>query len=53
MLVRELINLLAVADRDAEVMVSLFQENGTSEVFEIEDISLLNGFVHIEISEVG
>ncbi len=38
MLVRELMNMLTTADRAAEVMVTLFQENGTSEVFEIDDV---------------
>ena len=51
MLMRELMNLLTAADQNAEVMVAL-QEDGTSEVFEINDVSDVNGIVHIEISEI-
>ena len=52
MLVQELINLHTASDSDAEVMVAILQEDGTSEVFDIDDVSDQNGIVYIEISEV-
>jgi hypothetical protein len=51
MLARELISLLSASDIDAEVLVALSREDGATEVYDIDDVSDLDGTVHIEISE--
>ena len=51
MKVRELINLLAVMDPEDNACVALFKTDGTSETFDVEEISDTDGTVQLEIYE--
>ena len=51
MKIRELIILLGAMDPEAEVFVALFNADGTSETFDIEEVSDNNGNAQIEIAE--
>jgi hypothetical protein len=49
MTIRQLRDLLATMDPDGEAFVALFQADGSSETFAIEDVTDTNGDAHIEI----
>ena len=51
MKIRELIILLGTMDPEAEVFVALFNADGTSKTFDIEEVSDSNGNAQIEIAE--
>jgi hypothetical protein len=51
MTIRELIESLSVVDPDGEVLVVLFKNDGTSEQFEIDAATIIDGAPQIEISE--
>ena len=47
--VREVITILSMMAPDAEAFVALFNADGTSEIFDIEDVTDNNGDAQIEI----
>jgi hypothetical protein len=51
MMVQELINTLERFDPTQHVFVALFKNDGTSELFEIEEIGEINRNVQLEIYE--
>lgn len=53
MTIQELIDTLALFDPAQDVVVALFKYDGTSEIFEIEEINDSDGNVQLEIYEEG
>ena len=51
MKIRQLMDILAMMNSEAEVFVALFNANGTSDTFEIEEVTDNNGHAQIEIYE--
>jgi len=51
MTIQELINTLAQFDLAQNVFVALFKNDGTSEIFEIEEVVENNGNAQLEIYE--
>lgn len=51
MTIRELRAALASMDANSDVQVVLFKNDGTSEVFELEEVLSNNGHVQLEIYE--
>jgi hypothetical protein len=51
MKIRQLMDILAIMNPDADVFVAFFYANGTGEIFDIEDVTDNNGHVQIEIYE--
>jgi hypothetical protein len=51
MTVSELIDVLSTMAPAADAVVALFKVDGTSEIFEIEDVTDNNGNAQIEIYE--
>jgi hypothetical protein len=51
MTIHDLIESLSGIDPDSETFVVLFKNDGTSEQFEIDAVTNINGTAHIEISE--
>ena len=51
MTIQTLLDILETMNPEAEVLVALFNADGTSETFDIEDVTENNGYVHIEIYE--
>ena len=51
MTLRELRDLLDPLPDDAEVVVSLFQTDGTVQAFPIDGVNEEFGIIHIEVSE--
>jgi len=51
MTIRHLIDVLQTMNADADVFVALFSADGTSEIFDIEDVTDTNGNAQIEIYE--
>ena len=51
MTIQELINILERFDPVQNVFVALFKNDGTSEIFEIEEIAENNGSAQLEIYE--
>jgi hypothetical protein len=51
MTIQELINTLEQFDPTQNVFVALFKNDGTSEIFEIEEITENNGNAQLEIYE--
>jgi hypothetical protein len=49
MKVRDLVNILSMMTPDADAFVALFNADGTSETFDIEDVTDNNGNAQIEI----
>ena len=49
MTIRQLREMLAMLDPDAEAFVAFFYADGTHETFAIEDVTAHNGDAHIEI----
>jgi hypothetical protein len=53
MTIQELINILERFDPVQDVFIALFKNDGTSEIFEIEEIGENNRNVQLEIYEEG
>ena len=51
MIVRELRASLATIEATSEVQVVLFKNDGTSQVFELEEVLSNNGYAQLEIYE--
>ena len=51
MKIRELMIILGAMNPEAEAFVALFRADGTSDTFDIEDVSGNHGDAQIEISE--
>jgi hypothetical protein len=51
MKIRQLMDILATMNPDAEVFIALFKADGTRETFDIEDVTDSNGNAQIEIYE--
>ena len=51
MTIRELRAALATMDTNSDVQVVLFKNDGTSEVFELEEVLSNDGHVQLEIYE--
>jgi hypothetical protein len=51
MTIQELINILERFDPAKDVFIALFKIDGTSEIFEIEEIAENNGSAQLEIYE--
>jgi hypothetical protein len=51
MKIRQLMDILAMMNPDADVFVAFFYANGTSETFDIEEVTDNNGHAQIEIYE--
>ena len=51
MKIRQLIDILGMMNPEAEVFVALFNADGTSDTFDIEDVRDNNGAAQIEIYE--
>ncbi len=51
MKIRQLIDILAMMNPDADVFVALFNADGTGDTFDIEDVTDNNGHAQIEIYE--
>lgn len=51
MTVRELRAALAAIEASSEVQVVLFKNDGTSQVFELEEVLSNNGYAQLEIYE--
>ena len=51
MTIQELIDTLSQFDPARDVLVALFKNDGTSEIFEIEEIGDNNGNAQLEIYE--
>jgi hypothetical protein len=49
MTIRQLIAIVETMNPDADVFIALFNANGTSETFDIEDVTENNGHAQIEI----
>jgi hypothetical protein len=51
MTIRDLIESLSGIDPDSEALVVLFKNDGTSEQFEIDAVTNIDGVAQIEITE--
>ena len=51
MKIRQLMNIVGMMNPDADVFVAFFYANGTSENFDIEEVTDNNGDAQIEIYE--
>jgi len=51
MKIRQLMDILAPMNPDADAFVAFFYANGTSETFDIEEVTDSNGHAQIEIYE--
>ena len=49
MKIRQLIDILAMINPEADVFVALFHADGTGDTFDIEDVTDNNGQAQIEI----
>jgi hypothetical protein len=51
MKIRQLMDILGMMNPEADVFVALFNANGTSDTFDIEDVTDNNSHAQIEIYE--
>jgi hypothetical protein len=51
MKIRQMLKILETMNPDAEVLVAFFYADGTSEIFDVEDVTENHGNAHIEIYE--